>query len=153
MCVRFLRPETAQGIFVNFHRLLQYNNGKLPFAAAQIGPAFRNEISPRSGLLRVRYAKLVKLYAYLYDWCLHCICREFTLAEIEHFVDPDHKECPKFDSVADVKALFYSACNQLDGQPAQLLTLRTAVESVCATVMMSLPNIHYFWFLLLGSCV
>ena len=51
---RFLRPETAQGIFVNFHRLLQYNNGKLPFAAAQIGPAFRNEISPRSGLLRVR---------------------------------------------------------------------------------------------------
>lgn len=55
MYCRFLRPETAQGIFVNFHRLLQYNNGKLPFAAAQIGPAFRNEISPRSGLLRVRW--------------------------------------------------------------------------------------------------
>ena len=51
---RFLRPETAQGIFVNFKRLLDYNNGKLPFAAAQIGGAFRNEISPRSGLLRVR---------------------------------------------------------------------------------------------------
>ncbi|XP_062518357.1 glycine--tRNA ligase-like [Corticium candelabrum] len=122
----FLRPETAQGIFVNFHRLLQYNNGKLPFAAAQIGPAFRNEISPRSGLLRVR---------------------EFTLAEIEHFVDPDHKECPKFDSVADVKALFYSACNQLDGQPAQLLTLRTAVESglVCnSTLGYFLGRIYLF---------
>ena len=34
---RFLRPETAQGIFVNFKKLLEFNNGKLPFAAAQIG--------------------------------------------------------------------------------------------------------------------
>lgn len=48
----YLRPETAQGIFVNFRRLLDYNNGKMPFAAAQIGLAFRNEISPRNGLLR-----------------------------------------------------------------------------------------------------
>lgn len=50
----FLRPETAQGMFVNFKRLLEFNQGKLPFAAAQIGNSFRNEISPRSGLLRVR---------------------------------------------------------------------------------------------------
>ena len=51
---RFLRPETAQGIFLNFKRLLEYNNGKLPFGGAQIGCSFRNEISPRAGLLRVR---------------------------------------------------------------------------------------------------
>lgn len=51
----YLRPETAQGMFYNFPRLLDYNAGKLPFAAAQIGPAFRNEIAPRNGLLRVRY--------------------------------------------------------------------------------------------------
>merc|ERR1712156_187217 len=50
----FLRPETAQGIFINFKRLLEFNQGRLPFAAAQIGNAFRNEISPRSGLIRVR---------------------------------------------------------------------------------------------------
>ena len=50
----FLRPETAQGIFVNFKRLLEFNQGRLPFAAAQIGNSFRNEISPRSGLIRVR---------------------------------------------------------------------------------------------------
>jgi len=49
-----LRPETAQGIFVNFKRLLEFNQGKLPLAGAQIGDAFRNEISPRSGLIRVR---------------------------------------------------------------------------------------------------
>jgi hypothetical protein len=48
----FLRPETAQGIFVNFRRLLTANGGKLPFAAAQIGLAYRNEIAPRGGLLR-----------------------------------------------------------------------------------------------------
>ena len=52
----YLRPETAQGIFVNFKRLYDFNQEKLPFAAAQIGSAFRNEISPRSGLIRVRYA-------------------------------------------------------------------------------------------------
>ena len=61
----FLRPETAQGLFVNFKRLLDYNNGRVPFAAAQIGLGFRNEIAPKNGLLRVR---------------------EFTMAEIEHFV-------------------------------------------------------------------
>jgi len=77
----FMRPETAQGIFTNFKRLLEYNNSRMPFAGAQIGPAFRNEISPRAGLLRVR---------------------EFTLAEIEHFVHPNDKSHPKFASVADI---------------------------------------------------
>lgn len=44
----------VQGIFVNFRDLLYYNGNKLPFAAAQIGNSYRNEISPRAGLLRVR---------------------------------------------------------------------------------------------------
>jgi glycyl-tRNA synthetase len=39
---------------VNFRDLLYFNGGKLPFAAAQIGNSYRNEISPRAGLLRVR---------------------------------------------------------------------------------------------------
>lgn len=74
----FLRPETAQGIFVNFKKLLNFNGDRLPFAAAQVGTAFRNEISPRAGLLRVR---------------------EFTLAEIEYFVHPQRKFHPKFWSM------------------------------------------------------
>lgn len=80
----FLRPETAQGIFVNFKRLLDSNGGRLPFGAATIGQAFRNEIAPRSGLLRVR---------------------EFTLAEIEFFVHPDreHRRHAKFGFVSDKK--------------------------------------------------
>ena len=47
-------PPIPQGIFVNFRDLLYYNGSKLPFAAAQIGNSYRNEISPRAGLLRVR---------------------------------------------------------------------------------------------------
>jgi glycyl-tRNA synthetase len=77
--VGYLRPETAQGIFVNFRRLYEYNNRRLPFGAAQIGLAYRNEIAPRAGLLRVR---------------------EFPLAEIEHFVHPEVKDHARF---ADVK--------------------------------------------------
>ncbi|KAK9902771.1 hypothetical protein WJX75_005632 [Coccomyxa subellipsoidea] len=85
--VGYLRPETAQGIFVNFKDLLYYNGGKLPFAAAQIGQSYRNEISPRAGLLRVR---------------------EFTQAEIEHFVNPDDKDHPKFESIQQLKPLLFS---------------------------------------------
>lgn len=101
----FLRPETAQGIFVNFKRLLEFNQGRLPFAAAQIGNSFRNEISPRSGLLRVR---------------------EFTMCEIEHFCDS--KDHPKFDSVKDTAMLLYSANNQEQGKPAEIVTIGDAVS-------------------------
>ncbi|KAF8628930.1 hypothetical protein AX15_003648 [Amanita polypyramis BW_CC] len=77
----YLRPETAQGHFLNFSRLLEFNNGRIPFASAQIGRSFRNEISPRAGLLRVR---------------------EFTMGEIEHYVDPEDKKHPKFGEVRNV---------------------------------------------------
>ncbi|KAF7245763.1 Glycine--tRNA ligase, partial [Varanus komodoensis] len=105
--VDYLRPETAQGIFLNFKRLLEFNQGKLPFAAAQIGNSFRNEISPRSGLIRVR---------------------EFTMAEIEHFVDPSEKHHPKFQSVADLHILLYSSKAQTSGQSAHVMRLGDAVE-------------------------
>ena len=105
----FLRPETAQGIFVNFKRLLEFNQGKLPFAAAQIGNAFRNEISPRSGLIRVR---------------------EFTMAEIEHFCDPNFKDHPKFEDVVNYSMTLYSACNQMDGKSAAAITIGEAVSTV-----------------------
>jgi len=86
----YLRPETSQGIFLNFKRLLEYNNQKMPFAAAQIGLGYRNEIAPRQGLLRVR---------------------EFTMAEIEHFIDPRDKSHPKFDSVSNLTLPLLSAQN------------------------------------------
>ncbi|GAB5585427.1 Glycine--tRNA ligase 1 [Umbelopsis nana] len=90
----YLRPETAQGQFLNFKKLLEFNNDKMPFASASIGRSLRNEISPRSGLLRVR---------------------EFTLAEIEHFVDPENKDHPRFDDVKDIKLNLLPASVQLQG--------------------------------------
>jgi glycyl-tRNA synthetase len=50
----YLRPETAQGIFVNFKNVVDATNRKLPFGIAQIGKAFRNEITPRNFIFRVR---------------------------------------------------------------------------------------------------
>jgi len=79
----YLRPETAQGIFINFQRLLKFNRDKLPFGIIQIGKAYRNEISPRKSLIRLR---------------------EFTLAEVEVFVDAaDKNNHPRFNEVKDRK--------------------------------------------------
>lgn len=61
----YLRPETAQGIFVNFKNIVDTMSPKMPFGIAQIGKAFRNEIAPREFLFRVR---------------------EFEQMEIEYFV-------------------------------------------------------------------
>ena len=86
----YLRPETAQGIFVEFPRLKEYARGTLPFGITQIGPAYRNEISPRGGLLRLR---------------------EFTQAELEQFIDPETDE-PPLDRVEDVAVRLYPAAEQ-----------------------------------------
>ena len=106
--VGYLRPETAQGIFINFERLRDFNAGKLPFAAAQIGQAYRNEIAPRSGLLRVR---------------------EFCQAEIEHFVDPEEKKHSKFASVADLVIPLFDRRGQLEtGKTTKDWTMGRAVQ-------------------------
>ncbi|RLN48055.1 hypothetical protein BBJ28_00011781 [Nothophytophthora sp. Chile5] len=105
--VGYLRPETAQGIFLNFRRLLEYNAGKVPFGCAQIGSAFRNEISPRAGLLRVR---------------------EFQQAEIEFFVNPKDKRHAKFASVADLELALLTKTNQLTHGKTVPMTCGAAVE-------------------------
>ncbi|GJX82109.1 glycine--tRNA ligase, mitochondrial 1-like protein [Tanacetum coccineum] len=97
---RYMRPETAQGIFVNFKDLYYYNGNKLPFAAAQI------DIS-RQTLLRVR---------------------EFTLAEIEHFVDPDDKSHPKYSEVSNLEFLMFPRDEQMSCQAAKRLCLGDAVS-------------------------
>jgi glycyl-tRNA synthetase len=103
----FLRPETAQGIFVNFKNLYDFNRNRLPFAAAQIGLGFRNEISPRDGLLRVR---------------------EFTMAEIEHFVNPKAKNHSKFASVRDQVLPLYSQGQQEKLGESLQITIGEAVQ-------------------------
>lgn len=97
----YLRPETAQGQFLNFTKLLEFNNNKMPFASASIGKSFRNEIAPRSGLLRVR---------------------EFLMAEVEYFVDPLEKDHDRFCEVEDVSLRFLTKDVQLQGQTTILET-------------------------------
>jgi glycyl-tRNA synthetase len=65
--IAYLRPETAQGIFINFKNITDTQSPKLPFGVAQVGKAFRNEITPRHFIFRVR---------------------EFEQMEIEYFVPP-----------------------------------------------------------------
>jgi glycyl-tRNA synthetase len=57
----YLRPETAQGIFMNFKNVLSSTSHKLPFGIAQIGKAFRNEINPRNFIFRVRELEQMEL--------------------------------------------------------------------------------------------
>ena len=78
--VGYLRPETAQNIFVEFKRIFEAGRGKLPFGVAQVGRGFRNEISPRQSLVRMR---------------------EFHMAEVELFFDPDDSECSFLKFVED----------------------------------------------------
>ena len=102
----YLRPETAQGIFLNFKFCLEQNAGVMPFGIAQVGKVFRNEIAPRSGLIR---------------------CREFTQAEIEFFVHPDGKKHPKFGNVAEIELQLFASPQQLAAEPPVKFRLGEAV--------------------------
>ncbi len=58
--VSYLRPETAQGMFVNFKNIIDAYHPKLPFGIAQVGRAFRNEIAPRDFIFRVRELEIME---------------------------------------------------------------------------------------------
>jgi glycyl-tRNA synthetase len=101
----YLRPETAQGIFVEFPQWAEYARNQLPFGVAQIGKAYRNEISPRKSIIRVR---------------------EFSQAELEHFVDPDDE--PPLERVEDVEIPLYSVAQQQGEGSVKEMTVREAVD-------------------------
>ena len=98
----FLRPETAQGIFTNFHLLYRYAREKLPFGVVQIGKGYRNEVSPRQGTIRLR---------------------EFSMAEAEIFFDPKDKKHPNFDKVKDKELYLF------DNKKDMKLSLEKAIKT------------------------
>jgi len=65
----YMRPETAQGMFMLYPALYRHFRQRLPFGAMQTGKGYRNEISPRQGMIRLR---------------------EFNMAELEYFIDPEN---------------------------------------------------------------
>lgn len=76
----FMRPETAQGMFTNFPALFRHFRQRLPFGAVQVGKGYRNEISPRQGMIRLR---------------------EFNMAELEYFIDPENTAGHDFSTWED----------------------------------------------------
>jgi glycyl-tRNA synthetase len=90
----YLRPETAQLIFADFKLVQENARMKLPFGIAQVGKAFRNEISPREFLFR---------------------CREFEQMEIEYFIEKGMK-CPYMDEINKVELELYSEEMQKKGK-------------------------------------
>ena len=102
------RPEAAQGIFVEFNRLYAMAREKLPFGVLQIGHALRNEISPRQGLIRLR---------------------EFTIADLEFFFDPEEPNCCLLKDVENETLPLLLAENRLKGsEETRNVTVKEAVE-------------------------
>ncbi|MEN6329536.1 MAG: glycine--tRNA ligase [Methanobacteriaceae archaeon] len=113
----YMRPETAQGIFIPFKRLLRFFRGKLPFGVVQLGKAYRNEISPRQGMIRLR---------------------EFTQAEAEIFVDPRDKSHPLFSRVADeILTLYPASCQETEEEPIQISARKAVDERVVASELLT----------------
>ena len=77
----YMRPETAQGMFMLYPALFRHFKQKLPFGAVQTGKGYRNEISPRQGMIRLR---------------------EFDMAELEYFIDPEAPPCPDLSTWTDL---------------------------------------------------
>ena len=103
----YMRPETAQGIFILFKRLSRFFRGKLPFGVVQLGKSYRNEISPRQGVIRLR---------------------EFTQAEAEIFVDPTDKTSPKFSKIANEKLYLSSQDVQENNKEPLDITAQEALD-------------------------
>ena len=99
----YLRPETCQSIFVDFPRLFKTMRGKLPIGIAQIGKSFRNEISPRQSLLRLR---------------------EFYQAEIEVFCNPS-----KLDDLAKFSEVENTQIRIMIDDQIKSMTCKEAVDS------------------------
>ena len=106
--VGYGRPEAAQGIFVEFKRLYEMAREKLPFGALQIGHALRNEISPRQGLIRLR---------------------EFTIADLEFFFDPEEPGCHLLKDVENESLrLFLAEDRSKESDKITEVTVREALN-------------------------
>lgn len=82
--IAYLRPETAQGIFLNYKNVLDSSRVRVPFGIAQIGKAFRNEVNPRNFIFRSREFEQMEL-----EWFCHKdeakMWRDFWFAERQRF--------------------------------------------------------------------
>jgi glycyl-tRNA synthetase len=102
----FMRPETAQGMFTGYPSLYRHFRERLPFGAIQVGKGYRNEISPRQGMIRLR---------------------EFNMAELEYFIDPESTNKHDFGSLMESVNLIPDPCGPAP-EPLEA-TITTALDS------------------------
>ncbi|RLG20343.1 glycine--tRNA ligase, partial [Candidatus Micrarchaeota archaeon] len=107
----YLRPETAQGIFVDFPRIFRALGSKLPLGVGQIGKSFRNEIAPRQALMRLR---------------------EFTQMELEYFFDASEGRHPRFGEVEDrkVRVLTVEQQRKKQGRAKEISCMKMVEEKL-----------------------
>ncbi|MBM3292161.1 glycine--tRNA ligase, partial [Candidatus Bathyarchaeota archaeon] len=112
--IGYMRPEAAQGMFLNFKRCFQANRERIPFAISQQGTVMRNEISPRRGVHRVR---------------------EFTIMELELFYDPQNAVCRWLSDVENerIRVLTEEMVeNQLE-EPLEITVKEAIIKKVVLT--------------------
>ncbi|MEK6979281.1 MAG: glycine--tRNA ligase [Candidatus Micrarchaeota archaeon] len=107
----YCRPETAQGIFTAFPRIFRNHGAKLPLAVGQVGKSFRNEISPRKGLVRMR---------------------EFTQMELEYFFNPGKQGIEGFETVAGKELRM-----QVDGKTSEMSVRNISEQGIAANEIMA----------------
>ena len=124
----YLRPETAQGIFINFKNVLQFSRKKPPFGIAQVGKSFRNEITPGNFIFRTREFEQMEMEFFVppadaQQWFEHW-CEERFRWYTELGIRPDHlmlrahgaDELSHYSSgTSDVEYLFPIGWSELEG--------------------------------------
>jgi glycyl-tRNA synthetase len=109
----YLRPETAQTTYMPFKRLYELGRRKLPLGVIQFGKSFRNEISPRKGLVRLR---------------------EFSQAEVQFFIDPKQGDKhPRFSEVKNLKVPVLTKQGQKKNQKPRMMKIGELVKKKFAS--------------------
>jgi glycyl-tRNA synthetase len=126
--VAYLRPETAQGMFINFDNVLTSSRLKLPFGVAQIGKSFRNEITPHNFIFRTREFEQMEMEYYCmpadgpaqfdhwrkerYDWYMRIGIKPSSLRTYDH---PQEKLSHYSAGTTDIEFLFPFGWGELEG--------------------------------------
>jgi glycyl-tRNA synthetase len=124
----YLRPETAQGIFINFKNVLQFSRKKPPFGIAQIGKSFRNEITPGNFIFRTREFEQMEMEYFVppaeaQRWFEHWLAERMRWY-VELGLRPDHLRLRAHDpdelshyssGTSDVEYLFPIGWSELEG--------------------------------------
>jgi len=126
--VAYLRPETAQGIFINFKNVLQFSRKKPPFGIAQVGKSFRNEITPGNFIFRTREFEQMEMEYFVppaeaQEWFAHWL-QQRQGWYVDLGIRPDHlrlREHPREElshyssATSDVEYLFPIGWSELEG--------------------------------------